>query len=241
LRQAAQAAAQALLSLIIALALVMLLRRSSGALLQPLPAAALPAVAVVLAATAAAVRASLFACRRSAMYSLPGLAAAALLAAVTLSGTPPLAIASAWFIFAVGESLSWLVACRPEFLRSVRTPRPTANQRVSAEPIEATDAELPAGLVQQLTRIRENGHESIHAVLFAEIDPGDRQTALHVAFCPPLETKPELTAHALDADEAEVRITQAETFGARIEVRLPAVAAGKQTALVELLGSATSR
>jgi hypothetical protein len=247
LRQAAQAVAQALLSLLIALALVMLLRRFSGAFVQPLNGFTLVVVAAAMAIVAAAVRLMLLESLTNAepttnslLFALPGLSAAILLTALTLPGTPALAIALAWFLLIGSEGLSWLAVCRPELLRRVSTSRVAPNQTVSAQSVAETDVELPAGLIQQLTRIRENGRESIHAVLRAEIDPGDRQGALHVAFCPPLDAKPELTAHTLDADDADVRITQAETFGARIEVRFPAVAALKRTALVELLGTATS-
>ena len=246
LRHAAQAAAQALLSLLIALAAVMLMRRASGAFVQPLSGLALVVVAITLVIIPAAVRVMFRDSVAEApaiylLFALPGLAVAALLAALTMPGTAAWAIAVAWFILIGAEGLSWLVAFRPELLRGVRTRRRAANQLATPESTAETDSELPAGLVQQLSRIREGGRESIHAVLLAEIVPGDRQAALHVAFCPPLEEKPELTAHALDTDDAEVRITQAETFGARIEVRLQAIVSDKRIVLVELLGSATCR
>jgi hypothetical protein len=242
LRHAAQAAAQALLSLLIALALVMLVRRASGAFVQPLGGLTLVVVAVALVMAAAAVRAMLRASPNNhILFALPGLAAAVMLAALSLPGTPAPAIAIAWFILIGSEGLSWLAAFRPELLNRESRRHIAASRVVIDEPAAEHETELPAGLVQQLTRVREEGRESIHAVLLAEIPPGDRQTAIHVAFCPPLEQKPALTAHALDADDADVRITQAETFGARIELRLTTVAAERRTALIELLGSATCR
>jgi len=273
LRNAAQVIGQTLLSLLVALALVMLLRRASGAFVQPLGGVTLVVVAATLATFAVAVRVMLFelfernvylvlrtqyllpsvllsapagrSVRNAAgltkflLFALPGLASAVLLAALTLSGTSPPAIAFAWFVLIGTEGLSWLVAYRSELLRSANGCRVVSNHSPTDELAAESETELPGGLLQQLTRIRENGRESIHAVLLAEIPAGDRQAAIHVAFCPPLDQKPELTAHALDADDAEVRITQAETFGARLELRLPAVAAQRRTALVELLGSAT--
>ena len=275
LRNAAQAIARTLSSLLVALALVMLLRRASGAFVQPLGGVTLIVVAVALAGVAAAARMMLldtvartmsrvlgtqylalgelhsvlvgqsvpsqFAPAAPLLFALPGLASAALLAALTLPGTPPPAIAFAWFVLIGTEGLSWLVACRPALLRSGNGPRAVSHHSPTDELADDSDAELPRGLVQQLTRIREDGRESIHAVLLAEIPAGDRQAAIHVAFCPPLDQKPQLTAHALDAGDAEVRVTQAETFGARIEMRLPAAATARRTALVELLGSATCR
>jgi hypothetical protein len=108
---------------------------------------------------------------------------------------------------------------------------------------EPTDA-VPANVTQQLTRVREaDGNESLHGLVRAEIAAGDRIAAVHLAFCPPLDGAPELTAHAIDADDAEVRITAAHSYGTRLEVRLNAVAAVERVVLVEVLGrtAVTSR
>jgi len=262
-RQVATTVAQALLSLLVALSLVMLVRRLSGAFVQPLSGPAMVATAAGLAIVAACVR--LLAIGRfvptphfvlSAPYEtnigartsfwtfvVPGLAAILSLAAFTLRGTPALAIAIAWFLVIAGEGVSWLATLRPELLRPQRRRQHVAASRAVAEDeiVDEPEAELPAGLVQQLTRVREDDRESIHALLLAEIPPGDSLAAIHVAFCPPLEATPELTAHALDTDDAEVRITQAETFGSRIEVRVREVASEQRSVLVEVLGSATCR
>jgi len=245
LRQVVAAVAQSLMSLLLALSLVMLTRRSSGAFVQPLSGLAMVAVAAALAVVAALVRiviGRVLAEGRTslAVFVLPGIAVSLLLAAFTLSGTPALAIAIAWFVVIACEGASWLVAYRPELLTRERRRQQVGVNRAAAEEILAEpEAELPAGLVQQLTRIREDDRESIHALLLAEIPPDDRLAIIHVAFCPPLEATPELIAHALDTDDADVRITQAETFGARIEVRLPEVVIEKRNVLVEVLGSAT--
>jgi hypothetical protein len=63
---------------------------------------------------------------------------------------------------------------------------------------------------------------------------------LHLAFCPPLEGAPQLTAHALDADDAEVRITTAESYGLRLEVRLSKNVMQPRRVLVEVLGSTSN-
>ena len=74
-------------------------------------------------------------------------------------------------------------------------------------------------------------------MLRAEIPAGDRLAILHIAFCPPLDAQPELAAHALDADDAEVRITQAETFGARLEVSVPKPVTEGRRLVVEVVGA----
>jgi hypothetical protein len=121
--------------------------------------------------------------------------------------------------------MSWLSP------RPIRPPRDELFQA-------ADEPETPAGLLQRVTRIREADRESIHALIQAEIPAGDRLVVIHMAFCPPLTARPELTAHALDSDEAEIRMTQAETFGARIEVRLPRDERESRGVLIEVIGSA---
>jgi hypothetical protein len=62
---------------------------------------------------------------------------------------------------------------------------------------------------------------------------------VHIAFCPPLAARPALTAHAMDEQEAEVKLTKAETFGMRIDVRLPRVKDQARCVLVEVIGVVT--
>jgi hypothetical protein len=238
--QLAATVAQAILALLVGLSLVMLVRRVDGAFVQPLSGVALVTAAAGLMAIAGAARLIVAGLSNHVLFALPGIAVILSLAAFTLSGTPAVAIVVAWFLVVAGEGVSWLVAYRPEILQR-RTLRSSANRVVTNEPDVEQEIEFPAGLVQQLTRVREAGRESVHATLLAEIPVNDRQAALHIAFCPPLDSAPELTAHALNGDDADVRVTQAESFGARIEVRLPATAAEKRSVLVEVLGAAICR
>jgi hypothetical protein len=160
------------------------------------------------------------------VFAAPGVVAIALLAALTLPGTPALGIAAAWFVLIGQESAGWLLR-RQTFRRAVS---------------QASDElEIPAGLVQQLTRVREADRESIHALVSAEYAPLDSLAIVHIAFCPPLASRPTLTAHAVDADVTDVRITQAETFGVRIEIRRPHVTPQPQSVVIEVLGWATAR
>jgi hypothetical protein len=162
----------------------------------------------------------------SLVFAVPGFSAILLLAALTLPGTPALGVATAWFLLVGEEAASWL-------LRS-RTPQ-------RARPAVVEESEIPAGLVQQLTRVREADRESVHALVTAEFAPRDLLAVVHLAFCPPLASRPTLTAHAFDGEVTDVRIAQAETFGARIEIRRPRVTQQPQSVVVEVLGSATAR
>jgi len=77
-------------------------------------------------------------------------------------------------------------------------------------------------VLQRLTRVRTvDGHEAISGTLLAEFAPGERNATLHVAFCPPFETLPNLEAQIADDSEASVKVTQVLHNGAQLEVRLP--------------------
>jgi hypothetical protein len=106
-----------------------------------------------------------------------------------------------------------------------------------AAPPQAEPESVPASLVQQLTRERTEDGESLHAIVRSSFVAGDRLAVVHLAFSPPLTKAPQLAAYAIDDSGAEARVTAAETYGARIEVRLPQPAADGQTVLIEVVGS----
>ena len=236
-RQLAALAAWTLLVTLALVAVVLVVRRISGALVQPLGLGGLVGVALACCLIATVIRKSL--CRSYAALRhdlLIRLTVSAivfsLMTAVTLAGTSAAAVLPAWFLVVATEAASWLpLLRRGGTRRSIAVEAPQEIQPVALEP------ELPANLLQQVTRVLdEAGGESVHAVLRAVVPGGDKQAAIHVAFCPPLAQTPQLTAHALEC-EADVRITQAETFGARLELRLPDAAATDQAVLVEVIGS----
>lgn len=196
--------------------------------------------------------------QNSVVYILPSALVLAALLSLTIPGTPLFGLLLAWMIVLAGETAQLHFYFRPIWDRTLPPPPPlappiltppplptaTVSKITEIEPleserdeIEADEPEIPVGLIQQLTRVREGDHESIHALVQAKIPANDRQAILHLAFCPPLADKPELTAHALDCDDADVRITQAETFGTRLEVRLPVVSGNGHNVVVEILGS----
>jgi hypothetical protein len=77
-------------------------------------------------------------------------------------------------------------------------------------------------VLQNLTRVRTaEGHEAIRGTLLAEFQPGERQTTLHIAFCPPFERLPEVEANVADDSDADVKLTQVFHHGAQFELRLP--------------------
>jgi hypothetical protein len=237
-------------------------RRIAGALVQPPSAIGLVIAAVGLAVAATLLR-RVWPVRsrgseptrgRSAPpsatdvdlpFAFPGIAAILMLAALTLPGTSVVGVIAAWLVLFGCEAASWLWHRRMAVVEIERT-RPLLVESPEARSIDADEEPaIPAGLVQQVTRVREADRESIHALVRAEIPAGDRLAAVHLAFCPPLANSPKLTAHAMETGDdsivqsTEVRITQAESFGARIEVRLPRAVDQPQCVLVEVLGSVT--
>jgi hypothetical protein len=245
-RQLIAAIGWAVVVLMPALTLVLVVRRLGGAFDRPLSglSIALAALAIEMAAclVRTLVRSPKYEVLRTKSpigFGIVSAVAGLILVSMTLPGTPTVGAVFAWLVLIAGEVAQGMFHFRPEVWRRW-TARPAAvsdSRSIRA----AEEAEIPAGLVQQLTRVREGDRESLHALVRAEIPGGDRLAVLHLSFCPPLAEAPELTAHAVDADGAEVRVTQVETFGARIEVRLPRDEAAPRSVLVEVLGTVTSR
>lgn len=254
-RQLPAAISLSLWLLILGLAAVLVARRLSGALVSPLSGGAILMVALTLESTMLVYRYFASCTEYSilstqyfgrwqhslpprAVFSLitPEFAALAILASLTIRGTPAWGLILAWLLMISAESIPWLLHCRPGLIngRWLRLVRPTA-----APPVEIERPEIPSGLIQQLTRTREGDRESIHALVQAEIAANDHLAVVHLSFCPPLAARPKLSAYALNAEDAEVRITQAETFGTRLEVRLPATKETSRALMIEVLGSVT--
>jgi len=83
-------------------------------------------------------------------------------------------------------------------------------------------------VLQQLFRLRDDsGCESIYGSLQADFQPGQRHATLHVGFCPPLSRLPKMEVEPSSGPPATVKVVQALAHGTRLEVRLktPAVEA----------------
>jgi hypothetical protein len=228
------------------LALWLLVRRLSGAFTQPLSGLGIVAAGSALALAAHCARLVI----TSTKYSVLGtqyrlyiarattLTALTAVASLSLPGTHAWGLVVAWLLVLGGEMTSWLPVVGPHLRRFLVQHRLAGN----GEPAEAiAESEIPTGFVQQMTRVREENRESIHVLASAEIPAGDRLGVVHISFCPPLTKRPELTAHAMAADDVEVRLTQAEVFGARIEVRASQDQMEPRNVLIEVLGSVMAR
>jgi hypothetical protein len=217
------------------LALFLLVRRATGALLAPLPPLGLVATAIGLVAWVWAMR--FFAWRlqmdRATIVS-------ARLEQVTALWLPQLAL----MLFAVACSypgrrfVDWLVwlpvvvvnSAGPQLLAGWQPTRlGRAGSRAASKrnsPLATLDESAGSTddfdtMLQQLSRSRAaDGHETVHGTLTAEFGPGERTTTLHVAFCPPFELLPHVEAEIADGPDATVKVAQVLHNGARLEIRL---------------------
>ena len=224
------------LVLAVAIAGVLLGRRMAGALVEPLDGRTMLGAAVVIVLAAVLLQRTQPLGRVGLV--VPAIAAALGLAAITLPGAAPWSVALAWFGFVTAEAGVLYGTFKPRRIVHISARiSPGIELEGSEEPAEESVSEQ---LTQQITRERTpSGSETIHALVRVTCPPGDRLAVVHLAFCPPLDAPPRLIAHVLDESGAEAKITSAQTYGTRIEIRLgePAGNAGS-VVLLEVVGEA---
>lgn len=265
----------ALAASLTAVAVILVLRRVSGAMARPASGWVLLTTAALLPAATWMVRWSVGPGRFSrepshgarpprgsaGLLLVPTVAAGLWLLAISTPASGMLALGGAWLVWLTGETAAWWGWRKAAAFSQVRTVLRAGREgsspsrkdgssdgRVRQEVCDGEAArrdqadevltEVPPNLVQQMTRLIEEGNEQILILARVVLAPNDRVGVLHVAFCPPLAQPPELTACVLDTSSAEVRITQVETFGARVEVRLPQPAPQEQVLWLEIHGTA---
>lgn len=200
-------------ALLLAVAVLLFVRRASGAFVTPLGPLPLVGTASVLAAWACVVRLRL---RDRRIDWL----AAAVIALFAVACSYPGQRAIDWIV--------WLGAATVYGLLPARRSSPAGAARQ---------------MLQQLTRSRgAGGSEIIRGTLLAEFAPGERITVLHVAFCPPFEQLPAVEARRVAGPACEVKVAQILHQGARLEVRLAHASTAAERATIELValgGTAT--
>ena len=245
----------AVLTVLVLLALagaLVLARRVSGALLVPLPTLTLAALGVALAGV------GLFARRlladstespawRIAVWAAPTSMLLLWMLAVTLPGTSSLGLVLFCGVILLEEGWSW---GRFRAAASPAVPAPAAfstaqsvvGTNVSAlpnEPIrdDLVHDEVPAGydeaISQQMVRRREQSGEVLTGWTRVDFAQAQRVAAAHIAICPPLELDPSCEAEQQDGPAAEVRVTQAMSYGVRLEVKLDEPAEEATSVIVE--------
>jgi len=90
-------------------------------------------------------------------------------------------------------------------------------------------------ITQHLVRRRdEQGRDVLDGFLRARYEPGQRTAVLHVAFCPPFASVPNFRATAREGFPAQVKATQLQPYGVRLEVRLKSAAKEPQPVEVDI-------
>lgn len=191
-------------------ALYLIARRLSGALVAPLDF--VPALAIGLL-----IAFGTWSLRRLALTTISeqprmviGIIAFTwlLVVGLTLSGTSSLAVLALWLPVIATEAY-WQVAGA-----SPAPPLP----RFPASQLSSSPA-APETLFQQLTRSREDGQEFVRGTARIEFASGEQTAALHLAFCPPLASDPQVEADVVDADGISIRATDRRSYGIRLEAR----------------------
>jgi hypothetical protein len=215
-------------------------RRGMGALSQPLPDASLASVVLMALLTATLIRTlGTWAWPDSPIPRwLPSalvlfLASALRVPGTSAVGTTALAAAvcgdlfiAAAFQAGLGGPLLARLAWRP------------FGQRVKIVRVgEEGDSrnELPPDVLQSFSRRRtSSGGELIFGAIRATFSAGQRAGNYHVAFCPPLETAPEVTCEQKQGPPARIKVAQVFPHGARLELRLDEVAEGATEIVLQL-------
>jgi len=254
--------AVALCMLLLGLAGVVLVgRRLSGALVSPPSAATLGLVGVLLAAAGLTFRrmfadATLLPRVWLAVMLLPGLVSGLWLAALSLPETSGWGLVLLFSPVLLAEGWSWgrfarqrtappakaglTVAAISTAAAPATTAPPHEHSAASLDDDELSEAgsdehtERDAGTLHQQTRRREDeAGEAIEGWLRVDFAAGQRHAAAHIAICPPLERNPTCYAEPADGPDASVKITQAMSYGVRLEVKLAEPAEEPASVIVE--------
>lgn len=99
---------------------------------------------------------------------------------------------------------------------------------------ELESVPYPADQIQELIRTRMGTDlECIHGWTRGYFAAGERSIYLHLAFCPPLASLPEVECNQASGPPATIKVAQAEPFGLRLEVRLDKTPAEPSEVVVE--------
>ena len=246
---------------------LLVVRRCSGGLTQPIATLALLMVALVLASLAAAWRWLWFRCdavdgRLSALMVtvFPAIVLLLFAGSISLPGTSRGGLLLLWVILVGEEVLAhWLFYGHRAggMLRYDRAPvGPTQGgqllaasateavvevesrrQSVSSSAWEEVDG-LPDGIWQQISQTRdEDGHDAFYGRLRGEFATGQRSTSLHVAFCPPLDTVPQVFVEQIEGPEVTIKAAQILPYGVRFDVKRMALGESCETVIIEFYAS----
>lgn len=246
------------------IAVMLLIRRFTGAFVQPLPGFLFVFVSLLVVLVSALLRIGALRIRFPlhvvavrGLLVAPAVAALFILGSVTIPNSPLFAAIAAWIV-AVATETVWLtnlfrswqglesVSRPPErrepapFIAASNLIRPAAHrEQVTTERVSDQDDEsLPADVTQQLTRSRHEGGESIAGLLRVDFAARDRTQIVHLAFCPPFKSIPTVDVAQVSGPTISTKVTQVEQFGVRIEVKHQVPAAESCSVVLEIEATA---
>lgn len=88
-----------------------------------------------------------------------------------------------------------------------------------ADQVVEETAETDEGLSLWLSRRTTEKAEQIEGWVRVDFVAGQRETVVHVAFCPPLPGLPDIETEDLEGADLEIRVAAAFAFGTRLSVR----------------------
>jgi hypothetical protein len=230
-------------ALLLFTAVFVLWRRLAGALGSPLPAGEMLLAGVLLAALAGIARLPTMTLRpfnRNALVT-----ASVIVLGVSLSFLRGNAagLIGFWALIAAEEAFAWRHALRFRIGRAGgrwTSPPATARSGSSSALLEEQEPTEPAAdVLQQLTlRTTAAGAQEVSGWLRMPLVPGQRTANLHVAFCPPLASVPEVQAEAVSGPGCRIKLAQAMCYGVRLEVKLDSPAAAGDNVLVWFFAAA---
>ena len=231
--------------LLLILCLFLAGRRFGGAFDQPLSSPIMLLLGIGIAALAGCLRSAwprgantLASVSSVARLLLPSVAVFLFCYALSLPGSVPWTVALLWFLVVSEEGAWWLADSLA--LQAGQQRQATANRSTLVsdsndnQPRLDLTSEVASDMTQQMTRMRDaKGSELVFGQTRAEFTPGERSQIIHLAFCPPLASDPYITVRHAGGPSAAITIAQAETFGARFDIRLAATARQLESVMIE--------
>lgn len=235
-------------------ALIMVARRWAGGPARPLGGLSMVSTGVTLAALAAAVRAAWPASQESIggwgkqiLLWIPASAVVLISWSISLPGSSLWALCIMWAILLVEESVSICRLLRhgrhpivsfqrgrvPSVVTRTAIAAPVTDGILATKDVDRQTG-LPEYVCQQITYARDgDGAEVFYGRLRGEFVMGQRTTSLHIAFCPPLDSTPELIVEQIDGPEVIVKPSQVLPYGAKLDLNLKSVSPDRQSVVIE--------
>ena len=77
-------------------------------------------------------------------------------------------------------------------------------------------------ILQQLFRVHDQSdRETVYGTVRADFASGQRTAVVHVGFCPPLKSLPDIEVEAQPGYDAKIKVVQALAHGTRLDIRRP--------------------